>query len=109
MTDKIKAEIKRVGDVCDYLLNTQDTMYFRIEDNVALYTVDNIREYALTKEDAQKELRAELDKMGADEISKEVLVEQFGTEPGYCGFIDALTQWLRLSAVLLTLKKLDGE
>ena len=110
MKEKLKAEIKRVEALCTYLVQQRGVIFFKMTDDETLYTVDNIKEYSLSADEAKQLLCDNLDRAGISEEVKQKSLKQFddGDIEKY-GFIDNVMLLRMLAVTLKTLRKLDGK
>lgn len=84
--------------------------YFKTTDDVTEFTVDNIKEYTLSTEEAKQFILDKLDGTGASDSSKRYALERFenGILTPY-NLMDDIMLLRELTTLLLTLTKLDGK
>lgn len=110
MKEKLQAEIKRVGALRNYLLQLQEDVYFKTTDDVTEFTVDNIKEYALSASEAKQLTLNKLEEAGASEAVKYDALDRFENgDISRFNLMDDLSLLRELTTLLLTLQKLDGK
>ena len=109
MKEKLQAEIKRVGALRNYLLQLQEDVYFKTTDDVTEFTVDNIKEYALSASEVKQLILNKLE-AGASEAVKYDALDRFENgDISRFNLMDDLSLLRELTTLLLTLQKLDGK